>query len=217
MERKSRYSGSLGVRKPEIVTSRVAQNLCFFFSQHRFLSNNIIKMKMKSEIDLTCILKALVNIWTLPWKQPVKRNKWIMHHHIIMQMHHAILSFSLLYSCSQKQQDVLLKQEPRSLKFWASDRQWSHRATCNAVCLTVNCDSKQHKRITLKINSRWRPEKLLFDIWIKYADGEMIHCSALCNGSEWRFTFIRKKIIALITFWYCTLPISALSIYWGNN
>lgn len=39
-----------------------------------------------------------------------------MHQNIIMQMHRTILSFSLLYSCSQKQ-DVLLKQEPRSLKF----------------------------------------------------------------------------------------------------
>lgn len=30
-----------------------------------------------------------------------------MHHNVIMQMNHAILSFSLLHSGSQKQQDVL--------------------------------------------------------------------------------------------------------------
>lgn len=66
MKRKSRYSGSLGGQEIRDINHKSYTEFMLFLSQHRFLPNNIIKLKVKSEIDLTCILKALVNIWTLP-------------------------------------------------------------------------------------------------------------------------------------------------------
>lgn len=57
--------------------------------------------------------------------------------------------FTSVFSLFEKQ-DIFLKQELHSFKHFLKQ----HKLYSNALCLTVNWDSNQYKRIMLKISIR---------------------------------------------------------------
>lgn len=162
MNRKSRYSGSLRVGNGKHISPKncFRPNFSCFFHYFSEDSSCIFCQIRKKWFNgkWNLILPVSQKLWCI-FRLRLENNLRTEIKSCIMQMCHAI-SVANFHFCvlSAEQQAFLLKQEPCSWKTAVLDTWWSHSTGPHVMLCaslsTHNCDSKQHKRITLKINCR---------------------------------------------------------------